>query len=139
MIDLRALDRHRQAHLELDLYGQIGDAENGIFAFRSPTDDKVLRVIASTGDGWEHVSVSKVAKTPSWAEMEFVKRKFFKPGETAMQLHVPTADHISIHDHCLHIWRPVDQEIPRPPGWMVGLKPDDLPDVDLSSFEEAVQ
>lgn len=121
MRDLKELDRHRQPKLEIELYGGMGGSTEGLFAFRSPADGKVLRVIASVGDGWEHVSVSKVAKTPSWAEMEFVKRTFFRPDETAMQLHVPQADHISFHDHCLHIWRPIGQEIPRPPGWMVGL------------------
>jgi hypothetical protein len=131
MIDLRTLDRHRQAKLELELYGQIGGSTEGCFAFKSPSDDKVLRVIAAVGDGWEHVSVSKVAKTPSWAEMEFVKRTFFKPDETAMQLHVPPEAHISFHAHCLHLWRPVDQEIPRPPGWMVGPKTTDLDDLDV--------
>jgi hypothetical protein len=38
--------------------------------------------------------------------MEFVKRIFFADDETAMQLHVPLAEHISHHPYCLHIWRP---------------------------------
>ena len=40
---------------------------------------------------WEHVSVSKIAKTPNWAEMELVKRMFFRPDEVCMQLHVAEA------------------------------------------------
>ena len=27
---------------------------------------------------------------------------------------------LDCHPHCLHLWRPLDAEIPRPPGWMVG-------------------
>jgi hypothetical protein len=51
--------------------------------------------------------------------MEHVKRLFFKDDETAMQLHVPPSDHLSLHPYCLHLWRPQDREIPRPPSIMV--------------------
>lgn len=80
---------------------------------------RVLRVIASAGEGWDHVSVSLPDRTPTWAEMEHVKRLFFKDDETAMQLHVPPAEHINCHPHCLHLWRPHDVAIPRPPAIFV--------------------
>ena len=119
MKDLTTLSKFRQPALELQLYGTMGGSGDGIFAFRSPVDSKTLRVIASTGEGWEHVSVSRINKTPSWAEMEFVKRMLFKPEEVCMQLHVAVEEHISVHRFCLHIWRPINQEIPLPPSWMV--------------------
>jgi hypothetical protein len=120
MKNLHELNRHRRPKLEIELYGSIGGSDEGVFAFRSPVDSKVLWVIASKGDGWEHVSVSKATRTPSWAEMEFIKRLFFRPDEVCMQLHVSETDHISFHDHCLHIWRPLADVIPLPPAWMVG-------------------
>ena len=49
------------------------------------------------------VSVSHSRRCPTWEEMEAVKRMFFKPGETAMQLQVPESDHISHHPYCLHM------------------------------------
>ena len=125
MKDLHALNRFRQPQLEIELYGSIGGSDEGVFAFRSPADSKVLRVIASKGDGWEHVSVSKTARTPSWTEMEYIKRLFFRPDEVCMQLHVAETEHISFHDHCLHIWRPLGVVIPLPPAWMVGPKKED--------------
>lgn len=79
-----------------------------------------LRVIASHGMGWEHVSVSLAHRTPNWGEMEHVKRLFFHDDETAMQLHVPPSEHISIHPYTLHIWRSQTEAIPRPPSIMVG-------------------
>ena len=84
-----------------------------------------LRVIASPGDAnenipWEHVSVSLPNRCPNWPEMEHVKRSFFLPQETAMQLHVPVSEHLSLHPHCLHIWRPNDgRAIPMPPASFV--------------------
>lgn len=79
-----------------------------------------LRIIATINDGWDHVSVSTQHRCPTWDEMEFVKREFFHPHETAMQLHVPPSDHVNIHPYCLHLWRPNDgREIPRPPAELV--------------------
>jgi hypothetical protein len=52
--------------------------------------------------------------------MEQIKRLFFHAHETAMQLHVPACDHVNHHPYCLHLWRPQDAEIPRPPAAFVG-------------------
>jgi hypothetical protein len=111
------LSEHRINKYRLQEAG--GDHEGGAFEVPSPYGIGKLRVIASTGVGWDHVSVSKSNSTPTWNEMDFIKRLFFKDGETAMQLHVPPKKHINHHPHCLHLWRPTDQEIPTPFSWMV--------------------
>ena len=100
-------------------YGGPGNPMGGVFLVPCPSSGRILRVIASNGDGWDHVSVSLPSRCPSWEEMEHVKRKFFHDYETAMQLHVPVAEHINIHKHVLHLWRPHDKEIPLPPRVMV--------------------
>jgi hypothetical protein len=79
-----------------------------------------LRVIASEGLGWDHVSVSLLSRCPTWTEMDHICRLFFRDDETVMQLHVPTRDHISFHEYCLHLWRPQQAEIPRPDAILVG-------------------
>lgn len=97
----------------------IGDGTCG--AFMVPNAEGVsLRVIAASGLGWDHVSVSLPDRCPTWDEMELVKRLFFRDDETAMQLHVPPADHVNVHPYCLHLWRPLGAQIPRPPSIMVG-------------------
>lgn len=93
----------------------------GVFVLPS-VDGMELRIVASACEDWDHVSVSREDRCPDWYEMEQVKRLFFWPHETAMQLHVPPADHINNHNNCLHIWRPQHIEIPRPPSIMVGLR-----------------
>lgn len=99
---------------------EVADNDGLAFICRSPVEpDKALRVIASNGFGWDHVSVSLVDRCPVWEEMEHVRSIVFLPEETAMQLHVPDSDHISHHPNCLHMWRPHALPIPRPPGWMV--------------------
>ena len=74
----------------------------------------------SNGMGWEHVSVSAHGRCPTWKEMDYVKREFWCDNETVMQLHVPRKDHVDLCKHCLHLWRPIESEIPQPPKIMVG-------------------
>lgn len=79
-----------------------------------------LRVIASWGGGWEHVSVSLERRVPLWEEMCFVKRAFWGPEDAVMQIHPAESRYVNCHPFCLHLWRPVGAEIPLPPAWMVG-------------------
>lgn len=75
--------------------------------------------ICSWGGGWEHVSISKRGCTPSWDEMCFFKDLFWKEDETVVQFHPGRSSYVNMHKHCLHLWRPIDREIPLPPVWMV--------------------
>ncbi len=120
MENLRLLDAFRRTDAPVRAhYGGIGDETCGVFELASPTDGAPLLVIASCGDGWDHVSVSRKKRCPNWPEMEFIKRSFFRDDEVCMQLHVAAADHISHHPNCLHIWRPQNALIPLPPKMMV--------------------
>jgi len=116
MRDLCELDRYRiRGRAVLELYGWEGDAAHGAFVVPSCIDGQRLVIVASASDDWDHVSVSRKNRCPTWQEMEHVKHLFFRDDETAMQLHVPTSDHVNIHPHTLHMWRPQAAEIPRPP------------------------
>lgn len=89
-----------------------GDQYNGAAIFK--VNGVALRVIFSNGMGWEHVSVSLRHRCPTWDEMCAVKERFFEPDECVMQLHPPRSDYVNFHPHCLHLWRPLEAEIPRP-------------------------
>jgi len=118
---LRLLDQFRRTDAAvIRLFGDIGDDTCGAFEIPSPVDQAPMTVIASIGEGWEHVSVSRTNRCPNWPEMDHIKRLFFRDNETVMQLHVPIQDHINFHPNCLHLWRPLNAEIPRPPAWMIG-------------------
>jgi hypothetical protein len=105
---------------DTQLHCQQRGPDGGSFLVKSPVDKGTMKVIASFGLGWDHVSVSRPTKCPNWPEMDFVRRLFFKDNETVMQLHVPVGEHISYHPYCLHLWRPHGVEIPRPPNELVG-------------------
>lgn len=122
MRDLRELDKYRLPEQELQFTGELGGAGEGFFAFYSiySRKEELIRAIAGSGMGWDHVSVSLGHRCPTWDEMEYTKRLFFQPYEICMQLHVAEKDHISHNPYTLHIWRPQTWVIQLPPNWMVG-------------------
>src|SRR5215831_17435432 len=81
---------------------------NGVFLV--PCGKVHLRVIASDGEGWDHVSVSLADRCPTWEEMCHVKELFFKTSEIAYQLHVPPDVYVNNHKFCLHLWRPQNRD-----------------------------
>jgi len=93
---------------------------NGYFII--PFESYELVVIASDGEGWEHVSVSLRNRTPNWREMCFIKSLFWDDQDCVIQYHPPASEYVNNHDHCLHLWKPINQEIPVPPSILVGFK-----------------
>jgi hypothetical protein len=84
----------------------------------SGTELVTLQVIASNGMGWDHCSVvalGRVTRCPTWDEMCFVKRMFFRDDELVIQFHPPKHRHINFHWHCLHLWRCQKAGIELPP------------------------
>lgn len=113
MRNLSYLDKYR---VDLsNVYGSLGDSQNG--AFKVYVEGKSFFVIASSGGGWEHVSVhpKNQKRCPTWEEMCAVKDMFFEPEEVVMQLHPAHSEYVNKHPYCLHLWRPLEREIPLPP------------------------
>ncbi len=104
----------------LKMYGSYGDETCGAFNVPYTPKGTMLFVLASIGAGWEHVSVSTPTRCPTWEEMSWVKRAFFKRNEWALEYHPPEDENINRHPFCLHLWRCQYQDPPKPEGWMVG-------------------
>ncbi len=98
-----------------------GDATNGAFVVKLKHAQNVF-VIASDGAGWEHVSVSRKDRCPTWEEMCQVKNLFWGDEDVVMQFHVPSKDHVNNHPYCLHLWRPEGTNVLRPESIMVGFR-----------------
>lgn len=81
-----------------------------------------IRIIASDGAGWDHVSVSFEKRTPNWEEMCAVKALFWDDDDCVLQFHPPKSEYVNFAQHCLHLWKPQSCFIPTPPSWMVGPK-----------------
>ncbi len=86
---------------------------NGVFFV--PIHKKPFKIIASDGEGWEHVSVSLKGRTPYWHEMCAIKDVFWDSEDCVIQYHPPKAEYVNSCGECLHLWRSIEVEILRPP------------------------
>ena len=91
------------------------DGNNGVFMLRPH-----LAAIASDGLGWEHVSVSRQERCPTWEEMCKVKALFWDEEDCVVQYHPPKSEYVNRHPYCLHLWRPTLERLPRPNPKLVG-------------------
>ena len=94
-------------------------------AFTIPFQQRQLDIIASDGEGWEHVSVSLMGRCPNWIEMCFIKDMFWDESDCVVQYHPPKSDYVNHHSYCLHLWRLIKGEVPRPASMLVGPKTED--------------
>lgn len=99
------------------------NGNNGAFFIPTRPGQPPLKVIATDGAGWEHVSVSLPNRCPTWEEMCHIKSMFWDDEDAAMQLHHPRSDWVNNHRYCLHLWRPMNgASIPLPDSLLVGYK-----------------
>ena len=106
--------------------GQLGSADsignNGVFIIPAITKKNRLRVLASDGLGWEHVSVSLSYRCPRWGEMCRIKDLFWDEEDLVVQFHPPKSEYVNNYPHCLHLWREIGVKLNLPPSWTVGVK-----------------
>jgi len=94
---------------------------NGAFLVDVRTAKRIapLRIIASDGKGWEHVSISLENKCPSWQDMCIIKNLFWDEEDCVIQYHPPRSEYVNNNEFCLHLWRKSGYEFPLPPSIMV--------------------
>lgn len=102
--------------------------------FFDPVTTKRWLVFFTSSYGWEHASVSQPNKTPTWDIMCRVKDIFWSGDECCVEYHPREKDYVNMHEHCLHIWKPIGIDLPTPPPIMVGLK-----DVDAETTQRISQ
>lgn len=87
------------------------DGMNGYITLKG----KTFFFIASWGGGWDHLSVSLSNRCPTWDEMCIFKDMFFSEDEACVEYHPAKKDYVNIWPYCLHIWKPQNVELPKPP------------------------
>lgn len=73
----------------------------------------------SNTNGWEHISIDGKRNTPTWEKMCEIKDLFFDPEEVVVQYHPKKSEYVNLATKCLHLWRPIESEIPCPPPVLV--------------------
>lgn len=97
---------------------QIGeDGLRGCYDWRNET----FVFIFSWGRDWEHLSVSTKRRCPTWDEMGYFKDIFWKPEECCVQYYPRKSQYVNNHPNCLHIWRPLKENVPEPPTILLGV------------------
>lgn len=91
---------------------------NGLFSVRL-NKKKKLRIIASDGGGWDHVSVSLKDRVPSYFEMKLVRRLFWGDDDVIVEYHMGKTDHVNCNNNVLHLWRCQVGHFPTPPKLFV--------------------
>lgn len=95
---------------------------DGYFIF-PPKVGEVMHIIASNGEGWEHVSVHIQTmggnRTPTWDDMCRVKALFWDENNCVIQYYPAKENYVNCHPNVLHLWRPINQVIPTPPKILV--------------------
>jgi len=97
-------NRHRVRTGPLASHDGLGN--NG--AYQVPAGPHVLTCVVGDGGGWDHVSVHVAGqdRCPTWEEMCYVKRLFFRQDEWVVQYHPAESDYVNAHPTTLHLWRP---------------------------------
>ena len=114
-----------QGRVTLGAWGsKAGFGNNGLFRVQHPESGKTVRMLASDGGGWEHVSVSieGAKRCPSWEEMCWVKELFWGPEEWVVQFHPAAEEYVNCHPYTLHLWKPLGAGMATPPAEFVGPK-----------------
>lgn len=95
------------------------DGWNGHFMV--PLEGEFWQVRLSDGMGWKHLSVTNAQRKalPPWNVMCRLKEFFYGDDEWAVQFHPAKEDYINDHPFVLHLWAPLNDELPKPPIIMV--------------------
>lgn len=92
-------------------------------AFKIPLEDVTAFVIASDGEGWEHVSVhivnDGVDDIPIWEEMVNIKNMFWDDEDTVIQFHPKRSEYKNHNENVLHLWKQVGVDFQLPKIYLV--------------------
>ena len=71
-----------------------------------PSGVRASIVAGANEGGWEHVSISLLARRlPTWEEMCYIKDLFWDEEEEVIQLHPKKSEYVN-YVEALHLWRP---------------------------------
>lgn len=88
--------------------------------------------------GWEHVAVSpqpQRGKTAEWDVMCKIKDIFWEEEECCIEYHPRKSQYVNNNETCLHIWKPLNIELPEPPTILLGFQ--DMSSSEASSLIDA--
>jgi len=66
----------------------------------------VIDSVSKESDGklWQHVSLSRKSRLPTYDDIKLVKSLFIGDNKDAIQVFPKIENHVNIHPYCLHLW-----------------------------------
>lgn len=122
MSDWTFLNKHRytEASNESDIYclpeNQTTDADGFKGFFRFEIDEEIVRCLATSDKGWQHVTVHIVGQDepPTWKFLCQVKDLFWEPDDWVLQIHPPKNSKVHYQKGYAHLWRSISEIQPLP-------------------------
>lgn len=62
------------------------------------------------GDLWIHISLSRRAQMPDYADLTEVKAVFLGPDRKAIMVLPAKGEHYNLHPYCLHLYSPITRD-----------------------------
>lgn len=94
----------------------------GFFILPNPRTMKGMYILiqADNLQGWEHISIAIPSENrwPTIEELNWIREFFWDTDERLVQFH----GKLKKNEFCIHLWKPIDQELPVPPSFMAGTK-----------------
>lgn len=87
------------------LWSKIQSGEDGS-AYQHINGLMVISSWAVEDDGkkWQHVSMSRKSRLPSYDDIQMVKEHFIGDDSKALMVFPSKDKHVNIHKFCLHLW-----------------------------------
>lgn len=123
MRDYNEILNNRKLNILTKLNNENGEVQIRAY-YNDPVTQKRYWCKFTRMEGWEHLTVSpqpQRGKVPEWEIMCKVKDIFWEDEECCIEYHPRKSQYINNNETCLHIWRPIDVELPEPPTILLGL------------------
>lgn len=99
-VDVR-IGEHPETGLDIGLWLSTEDGLTAALSFSLERDGRL----------WQHVSISRPDRLPTYKEMCDTKDQLIGPDKKAIQVFAPKSEHVNIHPYCLHLWHCVDEDV----------------------------
>lgn len=86
----------------------------GALAFRSNDGGLIVLVseeVHKDGRTYLHVSFSRRSRTPSYEDLDRVRKSFIGEGRESVQVFPPKEEYVNLHPHTLHLWHCYERRI----------------------------
>ncbi len=125
MKDLKKYEQYRVydgSDLLNIIFGQYDMLESQkAYVFSKEKGDYYIQTLQTFG--WDHISLvvrtyyngKRVERIPGTSELEEVCEMFFGEDEPVVEVHPRREDYVNINPYTLHLWRPINEELPLPP------------------------